>query len=161
MRRVRCDKAEPECFKCRKKGIKCSGQGIECRFSSHMMRNQAAASTSSGKTAVSPKASRTPTKPLRWVNIDGSQAEESLAKSKKPSNLSSRGSTRSSLSPAPSSIAESEMEIVDCDEATGDQETSLVLQRGRNPHIMSGLSSPSATIETIPPQSRMLFDHCK
>ncbi|KAM3501263.1 hypothetical protein MY10362_005699 [Beauveria mimosiformis] len=37
-RRVICDKAEPECFKCRKKGIKCSGQGIECRFSPYMRK---------------------------------------------------------------------------------------------------------------------------
>ncbi|KAJ4154153.1 hypothetical protein LMH87_010614 [Akanthomyces muscarius] len=51
-RRVICDKAEPECFKCRKKGIKCSGQGIECRFSPYMRKKSGAAKMKGSTTAV-------------------------------------------------------------------------------------------------------------
>ncbi|KAJ3491157.1 hypothetical protein NLG97_g5649 [Lecanicillium saksenae] len=51
-RRVICDKAEPECFKCRKKGIKCSGQGIECRFSPYMRKKSNAAKVKASTAAV-------------------------------------------------------------------------------------------------------------
>ncbi|XWX02400.1 hypothetical protein V2A60_010437 [Cordyceps javanica] len=51
-RRVICDKAEPECFKCRKKGIKCSGQGIECRFSPYMRKKSSAAKLKASTAAV-------------------------------------------------------------------------------------------------------------
>ncbi|KAJ6787249.1 hypothetical protein PWT90_06827 [Aphanocladium album] len=51
-RRVICDKAEPECFKCRKKGIKCSGQGIECRFSPYMRKKSNAAKVKASTSAV-------------------------------------------------------------------------------------------------------------
>ncbi|OAA52129.1 Fungal transcriptional regulatory protein [Cordyceps fumosorosea ARSEF 2679] len=51
-RRVICDKAEPECFKCRKKGIKCSGQGIECRFSPYMRKKATAAKVKASTAAI-------------------------------------------------------------------------------------------------------------
>ncbi|QLI69361.1 uncharacterized protein G6M90_00g064590 [Metarhizium brunneum] len=66
MRRVRCDKTEPECFKCQKKGIKCSGQGIECRFSKHMNRKQTPSLGSPQLPATSSKASKS----YLFVNVE-------------------------------------------------------------------------------------------
>lgn len=49
IRRVSCDKAQPECAKCRRKGISCSGQGVEYRFSTYMSDNRPARKNNAAK----------------------------------------------------------------------------------------------------------------
>ncbi|KAM3505974.1 hypothetical protein MY11210_007749 [Beauveria gryllotalpidicola] len=69
-RRVICDKAEPECFKCRKKGIKCSGQGIECRFSPYMRKR--------------PNATRIKANPAAVTSSEGFAESAGVNKTSKP-----------------------------------------------------------------------------
>lgn len=149
MRRVRCDKTEPECFKCQKKGIKCSGQGIECRFSKHMKRKQAANSASTilaGGTGAS--TSSKPTKRFQFVNVENGQdgtfsttpAQETAASYPEP--LSSTSLVLASRRRGPELIRD---------------------RQGKPPQSQRGVvsfSSPHAAMEIVPPKSRMLFDHC-
>ncbi|KID93848.1 Fungal transcriptional regulatory protein, partial [Metarhizium majus ARSEF 297] len=93
MRRVRCDKTEPECFKCQKKGIKCSGQGIECRFSKHMNRKQTPSLGSPQLPAASSKAS----KRYLFVNVENTQ-DGALPTSSGQPGASTAGPSSSTMS---------------------------------------------------------------
>ncbi|KFG77750.1 hypothetical protein MANI_026198 [Metarhizium anisopliae] len=93
MRRVRCDKTEPECFKCQKKGIKCSGQGIECRFSKHMNRKQTPSVASPQLPAASSKAS----KRYLFVNVENTH-DDALPTSSGQPGASTTGPSSSTMS---------------------------------------------------------------
>lgn len=176
MRRVRCDKAEPECFKCRKKGIKCSGQGIECRFSSHMTRMTSTNSSQSaiGAAGMNNQASGSPSpsrvaKRYRSTNIASTQLQMRAPRSyeSKPSTRCGSAISSSSLglglplssealddgpltsgTPSHPQLAS----ILDLEELDQDVEE---LDQSR-----MQLSSPRAPIQVVPAQARMLFDHC-
>ncbi|OBT79845.1 hypothetical protein VF21_01532 [Pseudogymnoascus sp. 05NY08] len=175
MRRVRCDKAEPECFKCCKKGIKCSGQGIECRFSSHMTRMTSTNSSQSaiGTATINNQASGSPSpsraaKRYRCTNIANTQLQTRAPRSDESKSSARRGSAISSLSigsglplstealedgpltsgtPSHPQLAS----ILDLEEL--DQDLEELDQSAMQ------LSSPRAAIQVVPPQARMLFDH--
>ncbi|KFY50297.1 hypothetical protein V496_09406 [Pseudogymnoascus sp. VKM F-4515 (FW-2607)] len=175
MRRVRCDKAEPECFKCRKKGIKCSGQGIECRFSSHMTRMTSTNSSQSaiGAAGMNNQASGSPSpsrvaKRYRSTNIASTQLQMRAPRSyeSKPSTRCGSAISSSSLglglplssealddgpltsgTPSHPQLAS----ILDLEELDQDVEE---LDQSR-----MQLSSPRAPIQVVPAQARMLFDH--
>ena len=168
-RRVCCDKTEPECLKCRKKGIQCSGQGIECRFSPYMRKGKkaggpktiatgaaaaaAAAKTTTATASDAARRSRTPSRAFRFVNFaDGNSAQ--------------RGLKEEPASPTgiPAALPRNLDDGLTDDngaESSYNQETALVLSGQRH----SGMRTPhipiAQTIEIIPAQSRMLFDHCK
>lgn len=175
MRRVRCDKAEPECFKCRKKGIKCSGQGIECRFSSHMARITSTNSSQSAIGAVgmnnqasgSPSSSRT-AKRYRCTNLASTQPQMRAPRSDEFKSSARRGSAISSLNlglclPRSTEALEDAAltsgtpshqlaSILDLEELDQDLEE---LDQSR-----MQLSSPRAAIQVVPAQARMFYDHC-
>lgn len=170
MRRVCCDKAEPECFKCCKKGIKCSGQGIECRFSSHMIPKSSASASKSATGAPgtntqngSPVPSRA-AKRYRWRNTVGTRPEKRAPRSDESKSPSRRGSAILSVSPGPGPGPGSSpsKEARDDGPLTPDAPSpSIILDREALDQSIMQLSSPRAAIEAVPPQARMLFDHCK
>lgn len=147
MRRVRCDKTEPECLKCQKKGIRCSGQGIECRFSKHMKRKQAPGSSSKQLTDASTQASSSkPSKRFLFVNVENGQGEtQSIA----PTQIEVS-------SPAPSG---STMSLVLSPRRKG-RELGTARPRYEERQGVIPLASPRGALEIASPGSRMLFDHC-
>ncbi|POR38847.1 Uncharacterized protein TPAR_00938 [Tolypocladium paradoxum] len=170
MCRVCCDKAEPECFKCRKKGIKCSGQGIECRFSSHMVHKSSASSSQpvTGAAGTSTQAHGSPLpsragKRYRWRNMVGTQPATRAPRPDKSESSSRRRSAVLSVSPGGPGSPLSE-EARDDGSLTPDTPSlapfSLILARGALDQSITQLASPRAAIEAVPPQARMLFDHC-
>lgn len=176
MRRVRCDKAEPECFKCRKKGIKCSGQGIECRFSSHMTRMTSNNSSQSaiGAAGINNQASGSPSpsraaKRYRCTNIASTPLQMRAPRSDESKSSARRGSAISSLSldltsplsteapedgPLTSGIPSQPQLASNLDLEELDQDPEELDQSAMQ------LSSPRAAIQVVPRQARMLFDHC-
>ncbi|KAG8408549.1 hypothetical protein J3459_009810 [Metarhizium acridum] len=140
MRRVRCDKTEPECFKCRKKGIKCSGQGIECRFSKHMNRKQ----TASVGSAQLPPASSKVSKRYLFVNVENT---------KDGASPTSSGQADASTAGPPSSATS-----VVVPHRTRARELVRARQAEQYQRVAS-LPSPRGAIEVVPARSRMLFDH--
>ncbi|KAL6812259.1 hypothetical protein V8C40DRAFT_123309 [Trichoderma camerunense] len=156
-RRVRCDKTEPECFKCCKKGIKCSGQGIECRFSSHMKNgsstriSQAANRAAGNATKAAPRAPNR----YRWVTVTSKQSGSSPDATK----LSSH---RSSTSPPKVSNAQPIVGPVPPDKPPSDTDSpdgSLdddVEELG--PRDMQ-LAHPQRPIQAVSPQARLFFNH--
>lgn len=163
---MRCDKAEPQCLKCRKKGINCSGQGIECRFSSHMIQKSPAnpppATTRNKNPAPTSPPSRA-AKRYRWVNMASPKPEERAPGSDDEFESSTRrGSAISSSSF--SSHSPLSMEAVDDGSVTSC--TPSYAQLDLIPVITDPdqssmqLSSPRPAIEAVPAQARMLFDHC-
>lgn len=141
MRRVRCDKTEPECFKCQKKGIKCSGQGIECRFSKHMNRKQTPSLGSPQLPAASSKASKS----YLFVNVENTH-DGALPTSSGQPGASTTGPSSSTMS------------IVVPHRSKG-RELVRARQAERCQRVAS-LPSPRGAIEVVPARSRMLFDHC-
>jgi hypothetical protein len=160
-RRVRCDKTEPECFKCCKKGIKCSGQGIECRFSSHMKNglpprpSQATAATRAAG-GVAKAGQRAPNR-YRWVTVTTKQSgslpggakayssrSSSASPTKAPPEQPSIGPSRVDL---PATETDSSSEVVDNDVEFVPREVQA--------------ARPQRAIQTVSPQARLFFNHCK
>ncbi|KAK2616995.1 hypothetical protein QQS21_000084 [Conoideocrella luteorostrata] len=155
VRRVRCDKTEPECLKCRKKGLRCSGQGIECRFSKHMRRKQAAASAISDANASAPSSTTTTSssslkssKVYFWVDSDSGEAKTPIT----------------AVDDIPSSrLASLSLEVPPSNVSGGRQEgEKLTKTTPVSPGVYQSLKrlpSPRGALEIVPPRSRMLFDH--
>jgi hypothetical protein len=156
---VRCDKTEPECFKCCKKGIKCSGQGIECRFSSHMKNGNSPRISQAANRAAGNAAKAAPRAPnrYRWVTVTSKQSGSSPDATK----LSSH---RSSTSPPKVSNAQPIVGPVPPDKPPSDTDSpdgSLdddVEELG--PRDMQ-LAHPQRPIQAVSPQARLFFNHCK
>ncbi|KAM0258011.1 hypothetical protein ACHAQJ_004054 [Trichoderma viride] len=156
-RRVRCDKTEPECFKCCKKGIKCSGQGIECRFSSHMKYSSSPRPSQSTNRAAGDDAKAAPRAPnrYRWVTVtskqSGSSPDAARLSSQRSSTTSPKASDgRSIIGPPrpdiPTSDSDSPAESLPDDvEELGSREMQL--------------SRPRPTIQALSPQVRLFFNH--
>ncbi|TFB00183.1 hypothetical protein CCMA1212_007592 [Trichoderma ghanense] len=158
-RRVRCDKTEPECFKCCKKGIKCSGQGIECRFSSHMKNglpprpSQATAATRAAG-SVAKAGQRAPNR-YRWVTVTSKQSGSSPEATKASSSRSSSASPpkappeQPGIGPARPDVSATETvspsEVVDTDVEFVPRE----IQAAR----------PQRAIQPVSPQARLFFNH--
>ncbi|KAH0490889.1 hypothetical protein TgHK011_002336 [Trichoderma gracile] len=157
-RRVRCDKAEPECFKCCKKGIKCSGQGIECRFSSHMKNGlpprplQATAVTRVAG-GVTKAGQRAPNR-YRWVTVT----------SKQPGSSPEAGKASSShLSPASPPKPPPEHPGIGpahSDAPTTGTDTSPEFDNDVEfiPREVQ-VASPQRAIQPVSPQARLFFNH--
>lgn len=158
---MRCDKTEPECFKCCKKGIKCSGQGIECRFSSHMKNglpprpSQATAATRAAG-SVAKAGQRAPNR-YRWVTVTSKQSGSSPEATKASSSRSSSASPpkappeQPGIGPARPDVSATETvspsEVVDTDVEFVPRE----IQAAR----------PQRAIQPVSPQARLFFNHCK
>ncbi|ATY60988.1 Fungal transcriptional regulatory [Cordyceps militaris] len=185
-RRVICDKAEPECLKCRKKGIKCSGQGIECRFSPYMRKRSSAAHVKASTAAAAaaapggagPGARDTPAratseKQYLWVDpepIPGAAAlvvpkmeEESGA----ADALADAPVYRSSTSPASSTSSQTD-EAPDRHDKGKHTVSSIRTSRTENRLVVRRPSyvkrepwpyGPVSAIQTMSSDSRFFFDH--
>ncbi|KAL7942750.1 hypothetical protein V8C42DRAFT_151063 [Trichoderma barbatum] len=152
-RRVRCDKTEPECFKCCKKGIKCSGQGIECRFSSHMKngsssRPSQAANRAAGDAAKA--ASRAPNR-YRWVTVTSKQSGSSPDTAKLSSHRSSTSPPKTSDEPPVVGPVRPDILASDADSPDDDVEEL-------GPREMQ-LARPQRAIQAVSPQARLFFNH--
>jgi len=150
MRRIRCDKEEPECFKCRKKGICCSGQGIEYRFSSHMtvacpskngalkVNNNVVQPTSRGKPARRPF--RRPTPSLSEGDVQSPETGKSSHLAQIP------------LPQGPFAILVAH--------PPHDGEHGSAAQGRDNAAGNAALISLRGPLESVTSRSRMFFDHC-
>lgn len=157
-RRVRCDKTEPECFKCCKKGIKCSGQGIECRFSSHMKYSSSPRpSQSTTRTAGDgAKASLRAPNRYRWVTVNSKQPGSSpdtarLASRRASTALSKISNKRPLVGPLP------DIPTSDTDSSTESLEDDVEEVYSREMQ----LSRPQPAIQALSPQARQFFSYCK
>ncbi|KAH8123488.1 hypothetical protein ACSS6W_007482 [Trichoderma asperelloides] len=155
-RRVRCDKTEPECFKCCKKGIKCSGQGIECRFSSHMKYSSSPRpSQSTTRTAGDgAKASLRAPNRYRWVTVNSKQPGSSpdtarLASRRASTALSKISNKRPLVGPLP------DIPTSDTDSSTESLEDDVEEVYSREMQ----LSRPQPAIQALSPQARQFFSY--
>lgn len=156
---MRCDKTEPECFKCCKKGIKCSGQGIECRFSSHMNYGSSSRPSQSATRAAGDDAKtalRAPNR-YRWVAVNSKQSGSSpdtarLASRRASTALSKTSNKRPIVGPplpdthTPDTDSSAES-LEDDVEEVGSREMQL--------------SRPQPAIQALSPQARQFFNYCK
>lgn len=156
---MRCDKTEPECFKCYKKGIKCSGQGIECRFSSHMKySNSPRPSQSATRTAGDgTKASLRAPNRLRWVTVNskqpGSSPDSARLASRRVSTTSSKASNkRPIVGPSLPNISASDTDS--SAESLEDDVEEIQLRQMQ-------LSRPQTALQALSPQARQFFSYCK
>ncbi|KAK1249552.1 hypothetical protein MKX07_003068 [Trichoderma sp. CBMAI-0711] len=158
-RRVRCDKTEPECFKCCKKGIKCSGQGIECRFSSHMKNglpprpSQATAATRAAG-GVAKAGQRAPNR-YRWVTVTTKQSG-SLPEGAKTSSSRSSSASPPKAPPEQPSIGPSRVDLpateTDSSSEVVDNDVEFVPREVQ-------VARPQRAIQTVSPQARLFFNH--
>ncbi|UNI19374.1 hypothetical protein JDV02_005560 [Purpureocillium takamizusanense] len=172
IRRIRCDKEEPECFKCRKKGICCSGQGIEYRFSSHMSVPQSSKNDDAqelnrdGLHQASPGSKpgrRLPRRPAQSLDRDDVQPS-------KPGRLSARRHEQASTPKSPSELPgtpqlqlqfrlqmPSQQGSHARREATPPDERELCLTTLRQ--RSAALGPLRGSLESVTSRSRMFFDH--
>ncbi|KAL7932846.1 hypothetical protein V8C35DRAFT_64824 [Trichoderma chlorosporum] len=156
-RRVRCDKTEPECFKCCKKGLKCSGQGIECRFSSHMknggqLRFSQPAIRAAGDTGKA--GSRAPSR-YRWVTVTSKQTESSPDAARLSSHPSSTSKRKISDEPPIIGPMRPDKSLVDMDSPDESFDEDVEELGPRNMQ----LAPPQRAIQTVSPKARLFFNH--
>ncbi|QUC22746.1 uncharacterized protein UV8b_06987 [Ustilaginoidea virens] len=155
MRRVRCDKTEPECLKCRKKGIACSGQGFECRFSKHMRKRQAGPVAPWAVTAAAPP------KDLTWVQ---QSLQEGTAAATWQLEASSSAPRPGSCAGAPPTTTATDTDTdtdTDTATATATATASATAARAVVPRGSAAGSSGClrGALQTVPCRSRVFFDH--
>lgn len=169
MRRIRCDKEEPECFKCRKKGICCSGQGIEYRFSSHMtvacpskngalkVNNNVVQPTSRGKPARRPF--RRPTPSLSEGDVQSPETGKSSAHGRAPARRLSGKSPVQAQHLAQIPLPQGPFAILVA-HPPHDGEHGSAAQDRDNAAGNAALISLRGPLESVTSRSRMFFDHC-
>ncbi|KAM0417354.1 hypothetical protein ACHAPT_012670 [Fusarium lateritium] len=154
MRRLKCDKTEPECLKCQKKGISCSGQGLRCRFSSHMVViNSRTPNTLTLNSPPQPSSfqnvfSSQPEKNYRWVDA-GQRVKKGRIRRSQESDKSSSSS--------PDTIPDTSSTITD----DSVSEVSDIASERCTVIVPYAFQTPlrPAPNESSRPRTRMLFSH--